>query len=72
MSKATAPTAISGHNGATTIKLIFVQHERTECIQAFLASANVLLFGVSQNLIALRYNLAHSLQRDMRILFLHC
>ena len=60
-----APTSLAGRRLVVVMPVV---HERAEGLQAFQTMAQMLLFGIRQEHIEFRDNLAHSLYRDMRIL----
>src|SRR5439155_1636617 len=60
-----AATSLAGRRLVVVMPVV---HERAEVLQAFQTMAQMLLFGIRQEHIEFRDNLAHSLYRDMRIL----
>src|SRR5438128_6543617 len=60
-----APTSLARRRLVVVMPVV---HERAEGLQAFQTMAQMLLFGIRQEHIEFRDNLAHSLYRDMRIL----
>jgi len=60
-----APTSLAGRRLVVVMPVV---HERAEGLQAFQTMGQMLLFGIRQEHIEFRDNLAHSLCRDMRIL----
>ena len=60
-----AATSLAGRRLVVVMPVV---HERAEGLQAFQTMGQMLLFGIRQEHIEFRDNLAHSLCRDMRIL----